>query len=128
MGPQKKEKYVVDLIKVVKKIVGPQRGKRIDVEQRDKSNVSSHRKEKHVVDLIKMVKKTVGPQRGQKNKKVKELLHYNLFTPLVNKSNGFTKRQKNERKTKSLFLFFYCTNFSFEVDETFFAQAFSFGF
>ncbi len=29
MGPQKKEKHVVDLIKMVKKIVGPQRGQKM---------------------------------------------------------------------------------------------------
>jgi hypothetical protein len=64
--------------------------KKIDVEQKDK--VGPQRKEKHVVDLIRMVKKTMGPQKGQKNKKGKELLHYTIFTPLVNMSNGSTKR------------------------------------
>ncbi len=90
MGSQRKEKGVVDLIKVVKKIVGPQRGKKIDVGQRDKSYVGPQRKEKHIFDLIKMVKKICGS----------------------------TKRSKNERRKKSLFL--CCTNFFFEADNFFF--------
>ncbi len=61
MDSQKKEKHVVDLIKVVKKTVGPQRGKRIDVEQRDRSHVGPPKKEKHLVNLIKVVKKIVCP-------------------------------------------------------------------
>jgi hypothetical protein len=40
----------------------------------------------------------------------------------VNKNNGFTKRPKNERQSSNLFLFLYYTNFSFELDEAFFAQ------
>jgi hypothetical protein len=67
---------------MVKKIVGSQRGKKIDVQQRDKSHVGSQRKEKHVVHLIKMVKKTMGPQRRKKIRKeenfctVSYLLHW----------------------------------------------------
>jgi hypothetical protein len=48
-----------------------------------------------------MVKKTMNPQRSQKIKKGKELLHYTIFTPMVNKSYGSTKRQKNEKGQKS---------------------------
>jgi len=82
VGSQRKEKHVVDLIKVVKKIVGPQRGKKIFVGQRDKSYVGPQRKEKHIFDLIKMVKNNCGPQRGQKMKEEKKLiplLHKFLF-------------------------------------------------
>jgi hypothetical protein len=75
--------------------------KKIDVKQKDKSHVGPQRKKKHVVDLIKMVKKIMGPQRGQKSKKGKEPLHYTIFTPLVNKSSGSTKRSKNKRGQKT---------------------------
>jgi hypothetical protein len=94
---------------MLKKTVSPQRGKRIDVQQRDKSHVGSQKKEKHVkhvVDLIKMVKKTMGPQRGQKTRKEKNFC--SLFTPLVNKA-VVHKEAKKRKKTKSLFLFFCCT-------------------
>jgi len=97
---------------MLKNTVSPQRGKRIDVQQRGKSHVGSQMKEKHVVDLIKMVKKTVGPQRVQKNKKGKELLHCIICTPLANKAMVH-KEAKKRKKTKSLFLFFCCTNLFF---------------
>ncbi len=62
--------------------------KKINVEQKDKSHVGPQRIYKHVVDLIKMMKKSMGLQKGKKNNKGKELLHYPMFIPLVDKSNG----------------------------------------
>ncbi len=61
MGSQRKEKRVVHLIKMVKKTVGPQRGKKIDVQQRDKSHGAPY-----LLYLIKVVKKIVSPQRSKK--------------------------------------------------------------
>ncbi len=72
MRSQRKEKHVVDLIKVVKKIVGPQRGKKIFVGQRDKSYVGPQRKEKHIFDLIKMVKNNCGSTKRSKNERRKK--------------------------------------------------------
>jgi len=43
VSPQRTEKHVVDLVKMVKKTVGPQRDKKIDVQQRDKSHVGSQK-------------------------------------------------------------------------------------
>ncbi len=56
VGPQRKEKHVVDLIKMVKKTMGPQRGQKA-------------RKEKNfciIPYLLHWWIRVVGPQRGQK--------------------------------------------------------------
>jgi hypothetical protein len=59
----------------VKNIVSPQRSKKIDVQQRDKSHVGSQRKEKHVVHLIKILKKTLVTKRPKKKVEQRDKSH-----------------------------------------------------
>jgi hypothetical protein len=88
---------------MVKKTVGPQRGKKIDVQQRDKSHGGPY-----LLYLIKVVKKTVSPQRGKKidvqqrdkshvgsQRKEKHVVH---LIKTVKKTMGPQRRKKTRKK------------------------------